>query len=84
LGLVTLTVGADWIVKTALLTSLVDALVESLTRTSALLVAVFGTVQLKVPDEAEVPALICVQLVPLLVEYSSFTLAILALVQVIF
>ena len=70
--------------KAALLTSLVLVLVESLTLTSALLVAVFGTVQLNVPVAALVPADICIQLVPLLVLYSNFTLLILALVQVIF
>jgi hypothetical protein len=62
----------------------VPVLVESLTLTKALLVAVLGIVQLNVPDAALVPALICIQLVPLLVLYSSFTLVILALVHVIF
>ena len=84
MGEVTLTVGADCIVKAALLASLVLVFVESLTLTRALLVAVEGTVQLKVPDPALVPADICVQLVPLLVLYSNFTLVILALLQVIF
>jgi hypothetical protein len=71
-------------VKAALLTSLVLVLVESLTLTSALLVAVAGTVQLNVPDAAFVPADTSIQLVPLLVLYSNFTLVILALLQVIF
>ena len=59
-------------------------MVESLTRTSALLVALLGTVQLKVPEAALVPDIIWIQLVPLLVLYSIFTLLILALLQVIF
>ena len=70
-------------VKAALLISFVLILVESLTLTRALLVIVFGIVQLNVPEAALVPCVTTLQLVPLLVLYSIFTLAILALLQVI-
>ena len=70
-------------VKAALLISLTLVFVESLTRTNALLLAVLGIVQLKLPTDALVPAVTTVQLVPLFVLYSILTLLILTLLQVI-
>src|ERR1043165_7333348 len=74
-GAVTVSVGCA-IVKTALLTSLVTALVASLTRTRAWLVKISGTVHAKLPAEAGVLATTVFQLEPLFEEYSIKTFAI--------
>ena len=84
LGLVTVIVGAG-IVKVALLTSFVAAFAASLILTNPCVVGgVLGISQLYVPAPAGVLAIIVVQLTPLLIEYSIFTLATPPLVQVIF
>jgi hypothetical protein len=83
LGAVTVTLGATLIVNTALELSVTALSDTSLTLTSELTLAVFGTVQLKVPDAAGVPDVTTVQFVPLFVLYSIFTLVTFALLQVI-
>ena len=79
-----MTAGAARIVKTALLTSFVAEFDASLTRTSACAVGVFGTVHPKLPVDAEVLATTVLQLVPLFVEYSIWTLAMLVDDQLMF
>jgi hypothetical protein len=60
--------------NTALLTSLGSPSAASDTRTNARLVGVFGTLQLWLPSLGVLEMMV-VQLAPLLVEYSNFTLA---------
>jgi hypothetical protein len=72
----------DNMVNVVLLTSYVALLDGSLTRTIHCVDAIDGTVQVYVPALAAVEALIVVQFVPLLVEYSIFTFVTLLLDQV--
>jgi hypothetical protein len=84
LGLLTVTLGATLIVKTALELSVTVLSETSLTLTKLVTLAVLGIVQLKVPPEAGVLDVTTVQLVPVLVLYSILTFVTFALVQVMF
>ncbi len=75
-GALSVIVGTAAIVKAALLISFVALFDASLILTRAWTVGVFGTVQVYVPADAAVLAMIVLHEVPLLVEYSIFTLEI--------
>ena len=84
LGAVTATEAADTIVNTALLMSVMLPFEASVILILPFVEGTFGTVHAYVPADAAVLAIICVELVPPSVEYSSLTLVTLELVQVMF